>query len=142
MRLSILILSAATLAVACSGPPTAPTDHDVQGDWEEDYGTPVHPGSSFSLRLNEAGGRVDGTGAYTIEAGAPGTLAVSGTVAHDSLQLLIVIIPDPVLAPLARRDSAQFVGVLTSRDRIDGTLTGHNVGTPLALVRLAIRDPI
>ncbi len=126
------------LAVACSGTPTAPTDHDVQGDWARDYGTPIHPGMSFSLRLTESGGRVEGTGAYTIEAGAPGTMAVTGTVARDSLQLLIVRIPDPVLAPQARPDTAQFAGTLTSRDRISGTLSGGNVATPLDLVRLAI----
>jgi hypothetical protein len=125
------------VAVACSSDtPSAPADHDVQGDWQRDDGGRFFPGSSYLVSLRESGGRVIGTGTFTIEAGAPGTLAVSGTVTDDSLRLAIVATFDPVLAPNARPDTAQFVGALISRDRIDGTLTGGGSASALPLVRV------
>ena len=136
MRRISLLLTAVTVAVACSGTTvSAPADHDVQGSWQRDESGGFTPGSSYALTLNESGGRVTGTGAFTIEAGAPGTLAVNGIVAHDSLRLVIIATFDPTIAPNAKPDTDQFVGTLSSRDRIDGTLTRNGVGDPLALVR-------
>ena len=92
---------------ACSsGTPAAPgtpSDHDVQGEWARDYGGPLHPGISFVLSLTESGGRVGGTGGYTVEAGAPGTIVVSGSVAHDSLRLTMVLTSDPAPRRALRR---------------------------------------
>lgn len=130
---------------ACSsGTPAAPgtpSDHDVQGEWARDYGGPLHPGISFVLSLTESGGRVGGTGGYTVEAGAPGTIVVSGSVAHDSLRLTMVLTSDPAPPPGAAQDTEQFIGALVSRDRIEGTLTRNDFATALALTRVAASSP-
>lgn len=80
-------------------------------------------------------------GEFTGEAGPQGAVAVTGSIAHDSLRLAVVFIPDSALFPQARPDTAQFVGALTSRDRIDGTLAGDNIVRPFGLVRLAVNPP-
>jgi hypothetical protein len=42
--------------------------------------------------------------------------------------------------PQLKPDTVRFVGVLTTRDRIDGTLTRGNVANPFGLVRLTVGD--
>jgi hypothetical protein len=97
----------------------------------EDFGG-VAPGSSLLLAMTEASGVVTGSGTSTGEAIAPASVVVMGTVAHQALDLRMVFIADPSLAPGARPDTTHSVGVLSSRDRIDGTLTRSN-GTAFAL---------
>jgi hypothetical protein len=145
MTIPCHILAASVMcAVACSSgstAPPAPVDHDVEGSWSENTNGVLSPGNSFIVALRESGGVVVGTGTFANEAGPQGAVAVSGSVAHDSLRLAVVLIPDPALLPQARPDTAQFVGALTSRDRIDGTLAENNVVRPFGLVRLAITPP-
>lgn len=132
--------AAVLVAAACAGSsPTvpAPTDHDAEGSWERNTDGLPAAGNSFIVTLRESAGAIAGTGTYAGEAGPQGTLAVSGTIARDSLRLAIVFIPDPVLLPLLKPDTGQFVGALTTRDRIDGTLTVDTIARTLGLVRLA-----
>jgi hypothetical protein len=143
-RADALLTLAVVLAAGCSKAAVtqpAAVDNDVQGDWEQDYGTTVHPGNSLFLSLSESGGRVAGTGTYTIEAGAPGAISVSGTVARDSLRLVIIFVPDSAEAPLARPENATFVGALASRDRIDGSLIVNNSATMFNLLRRSTASP-
>jgi hypothetical protein len=137
-----LLATAALFAAACSTSSlTAPVDHDAEGSWGENTHGVLSPGNSFLMTLRESSGVIVGTGTFAGEAGPQGSLAVSGSVARDSLRLVIVYIADPVLLPHLAPDTAQFVGLLTSRDRIDGTLTRGAVASPFGLVRLAVGDP-
>jgi len=131
--------------VACSSdmsaPGPRPVDHDVQGSWGENTNGAFFPGNSFLVALSESGGAIVGTGTYAGEAGPRGALAVSGTVANDSVRLAIVYIADPTLFPQLKPDTAHFVGVLTSHDRIDGNLTRAGFANPFGLVRLVVGAP-
>lgn len=142
MRLGRQIGAAAVLfATACAGDvPTLPTpiDHDAEGSWERSTDGLPAAGNLFVVTLRESAGAIVGTGTYAGEAGPQGSLAVNGTIAHDSLRLAIVFIPDPVLLPLLKPDTGQFVGVLTTRDRIDGALTVRQIPSPLSLVRRTV----
>lgn len=115
-----------------------PADYDAEGSWVEDFGG-VAPGSSLMLTMTETSGVVTGSGTSTGEAIAPSSVAVTGTVANVALDLRIVFTADASFAPGARPDTTHFVGVLSSRDRIDGTLTRSN-GPPstLRLIRRAL----
>ena len=139
-----ILLAAAVFTVACSsGSPTVdvpPVDHDAQGSWGENTNGTLSPGNTFLMALQESGGVIVGTGTFAGEAGPYGGLAVSGTVALDSLRLAIVYVAEPTVFPHLAPDTAQFVGALTTRDRIDGTLTRHGFTTPLGLIRLVIGD--
>ena len=132
---------AATAILAAAGScdaPTAPVDHDVEGSWSENTHGMLNPGNSFLVDLHESGGVVQGVGTFSGEAGPMGALVVSGTISHDSLQLAIVAIVGSGTVPV-RTDTSHFAGVLTSRDRIDGTLTENNLATAFGLVRVAGR---
>jgi hypothetical protein len=140
-----LLAASLALAAACSSTsptiPPAPVDHDAQGSWGQSAdGQPV-PGSSFMIAIHESAGVIAGTGTYSGEAGPYGALAVSGSISRGSLRLSIVFVPQPSVFPQLTPDTAQFAGVLTSRDRIDGTLTHDNVTSAFGLVRLAVGDP-
>lgn len=135
-----LCASAVLIAGACAGSsatePT-PVGHDAEGSWTRGGG--LSPGNSFVVTLHESGGIIVGTGTFSDEAGPQGSLAVNGTVANDSLRLQIVFIADPALLPLLEPDTSQFVGTLTTRNRIDGTLTTRgSVATTLSLIRLPL----
>lgn len=119
---------------ACSES-TQPVAHDAQGAWFEDVGDAFIPGNSFHFTMNESGGTIAGTGAFTGEAGPFGTLDVSGTIANDSLHLRIIYVYDPTVFKQLTPDTAQFVGVLTSRDHIHGRLTRGASTFDFALVR-------
>jgi hypothetical protein len=82
-------LAAILLGAACANPSAnvGPlTGSVLAGQWSQDN-TVV--GSSVVLTLSVSDTVVTGTGAYTIEAGRPGTLTVSGvaTATHVSLDL-------------------------------------------------------
>ena len=127
----------AIAVAACNAPlgVRPPTDHDAEGSWVEDFGG-VAPGSSLLLTMTESSGVVTGSGTSTGEAIAPSSVAVMGTVANQVLDLSIVFTADSSFAPGARPDTTHFVGVLSSRDRIDGTLTRSNgSSSTLRLIR-------
>jgi hypothetical protein len=73
--------------------------------------------------MHEALGTIDGSGNFAGEAGPFGTLAVSGTVANDSLHLRIIFVYDPTVFLRSTPDTSEFAGVLTDRDHIDGKMT-------------------
>ena len=62
-------------------------------------------------------------------------------LARDSLRRAIVFAADPAVFPQLKPDTAQFVGMLTSRDRIDGTLTERNITSAFGLIRIVVGDP-
>jgi hypothetical protein len=143
-RLVSLLIGACGFAiVACSGESmvvsTPPVNHDVQGSWGMDF-TGV-PGNSFILALTESSGSISGTGSFAGEAGPFGALAVSGTVATDSLHLQIIYVFEPTVFTALHPDTARFTGVLSTRDKIDGTLVRDGTPRSLELIRLKIGDP-
>jgi hypothetical protein len=145
MRIIDHILAASFMfAAACSSgstAPPAPMDHDVEGSWSQNTNGVLTPGSSFLVALHESGGVVVGTGTFAGEAAPFGAVAVSGNVAHDSLGLAIVFTANTALFPQLKPDTAQFVGALTTRDRIDGTLTQRNIASAFGLMRIVVGDP-
>ncbi len=145
MRLIYHTLAASYVcAAACSSgstTPPVPVDHDVEGSWSQNTNGVLSPGNSFLVALHESNGVVVGTGTFAGEAAPFGAVAVSGGVAHDSLRLAIVFTADPAVFPQLKPDTAQFVGVLTSRDRIDGTLTEQNIASAFGLMRVVVGDP-
>lgn len=139
-------LTAVCTIAACAGDAStsiAPAvDHDAEGSWSPDNGGMIVPGNSWLIAIREASGVVDGTGSFAGEAGPFGALAVSGTVAHDSVHLRIIYVYEPTVFPHLAPDTAQFDGVLVSRDRIDGQLTrGGFTGWPYRLMRVVATDP-
>jgi hypothetical protein len=116
--------------VATTGPQLV--DHDVQGQWHQPG---LFPGSAFQFGLTENSGALTGTGTFAVEAGAGGTVAVSGSVRSDSLHLQVVFKFDPRFTTL-QPDTAAFEGVLVARDTINGTLTHAGTVQSIQLVRL------
>lgn len=121
-------------------PAPPPVDHDVQGSWGEDF-TGI-AGNSFFIAVTESSGAVSGTGSFAGEAGPYGGLAVSGSIAADSLRLQVIYDYEPTVFPGLHPDTAQFVGVLASKDTISGQLSRGGFTTPLTLERLKLAvDP-
>jgi len=140
-----LLLSAVVLGTACSAyesiQPTPPAvDQDVQGSWGPNNAGVVVPGNSFLLSLSDSTGTITGSGSFAGEAGPFGALAVTGAISGGSLDLRIVYVYEPRVFPQLKPDTAEFVGRLTSKDRIDGTLTRRGVTSPLGLIRLQVGD--
>lgn len=139
-----LALLAAVLSAACSHdttqPSTQPGPSDVTGSWTEDFGATV-PGVQFLLALRDSASVVSGTGTWANEAGPSGSLVPSGTAIGDSIHLRIVYVPNPTFVGL-KPDTAQLEAVLTTRDRIDGTLRrGSFPPSTIQLVRVRAGDP-
>lgn len=148
MKLAPAIFAAAlSVAAACShhdatGPTLSVLDHDAQGSWDENNFGALVPGNSFLVALTETSGAIAGTGSFAGEAGPFGALSISGTVSDGALNLRIVYLFQPNVFPQLAPDTAQFVGVLTTRDRIDGFLTRRGVTTEFGLLRLSVGDPV
>jgi hypothetical protein len=144
LRGRLAVLGGVVIALTACNMATAirpPVDRDAAGSWAEDFGG-LAPGTSFLLTMTEASGVVTGTGTATGEAIAPASVTVVGGVAHRALDLQIVFIADPAFAPNARPDTTHFVGVLSTRDRIDGTLKRSSGTTSaLRLIRRATGSP-
>lgn len=138
-----ILIGACAIIMGCSdssstAPRIPPVDHDVQGSWGEQFSV---PGNSFLMSLVESSGVVTGTGSFAGEAGPFGSLAVSGTVANDSLRLRIIYNFEPHTFPTIAPDTAQFVGRLVATDTIDGQITRRETTSPFQVVRLKIGDP-
>jgi len=117
------------------------TPPDLNGMWSEDFGTAFVPGNSFALGLHVSVDVVTGQGSYAGEAGPYGLLDISGSAHGDSVHLRIVYMPNAIF-PQLKPDTARFDGVLTTRDRIDGTLIrGVLAPRPFSLIRLR-NDPV
>lgn len=137
-KLKLLCMIAAPLvAVACSDSavtaPIHPTDSDVSGAWVQPFGGV--PGNSLDWNLTAASGAVTGTGTFRGEAGPFGTLAISGNVANDTLRLKVIYNYDATTFPSLHPDTAQFVGVLASRDDMIGKYTRQTQTSDLHMVR-------
>lgn len=132
----------ALLGAACEHGVTspAPGPSDVSGSWEEDFGG-LHPGSEFLMALQDSASVVKGSGTWAMEAGAGGSLVVSGTALGDSVHLQVVFVADAVFGSV-KPDTARLEGAFSSRDRIDAQLVRANAAPQsLQLVRLRIGDP-
>src|SRR5689334_23360322 len=120
----LVLLAAVLVASACSHDTTQPSDapepNDVTGSWTENFGVTI-PGVQFLLALRDSASVVTGTGTWANEAGPSGALAAKGSAIADSIHLQVIYIPNPTFVGL-RPDTAQLEAVLTTRDRIDGTL--------------------
>jgi hypothetical protein len=140
MRRALQFLTPLVLCLACGDNKdiTSPVDGDVQGSWTQASDRLI-PGSEFIMALVDSSGVVRGTGTFAGEAGPFGALAVSGTVKNDSLHLQIVYNFSPTFTGL-RPDTAQFTGVLSTPDRIDGTLTRGGVPGPIQFIRATVGD--
>jgi hypothetical protein len=138
---ALLLMSTIVACVsACSESSTAarrPIDHDAQGAWREDYPL-LSPGSSFQFTLSETSGILSGTGSFSGEAGPFGTLAVTGTVANDSLRLRIIATRTSTPLAIPPTDTESFVGVLSPTDQIDATLTAGGRVRAVRMVRSAL----
>jgi len=115
------------------------TPADLNGMWGEDFGTQVHPGDAFSIGLRDSADVVTGQGSFAGEAGPYGMLDLFGTAHSDSVHLRIVFTPN-VAFPQLKPDTAQFEGVLTTPDRIDGTLIRFGTPQSFSLLRF-LHDP-
>jgi len=143
-RQNLFALLAALLAAGCSHDTTQPSDRpdpsDVTGSWTENFGVTI-PGVQFHLALRDSAQVVTGTGSWANEAGPSGSLVASGTAIVDSIHLRIIYVPNPTFVGL-KPDTAQLEAVLTTRDRIDGTLRRSSLPpSTIQLVRLRIGDP-
>ena len=139
-----LVAAFLLVAAACSRDMTQPSDHpgpsDVTGSWTENFGVTI-PGVQFLLALRDSASVVTGTGTWENEAGPSGALAANGTAVADSIHLRIIYIPNPAFVGL-KPDTAQLEAVLTTRDRIDGTLhRGSLPPSTVQLVRVKAGDP-
>jgi hypothetical protein len=142
MRRTLHLLTPIVLCAACASNAdlVSPVDGDVQGSWTQSSSVIV-PGSEFIMALSDSSGVVRGTGTFAGEAGPFGALAVSGTVKNDSLHLQIIYNFSPTFTGL-RPDTAQFNGVLSTPDKMDGTLTRDGVSGPIQFVRAKVGDPL
>ena len=143
-RTTCIVFAAALLVVACSHdttqPSTRPGPSDVTGSWTENLGVTI-PGVRFLLALRNSGQIVTGTGSWENEAGPSGALVANGTAIDDSLHLRIIYMPN-LAADGLKPDTAQLDAVLTTRDRIDGTLRRSTLPTStIQLVRVKAGDP-
>jgi hypothetical protein len=118
-----------------------PVDHDAEGSWGLDTHGDVIAGNSFVMALTEAGGAISGVGSFAGEAGPYGGLQVTGTVRQDSVKLQIIYAAEPTVFPSLRPDTAQFAGMLTTKNQIGGQITNSGSTLPFGLVRLMIGDP-
>lgn len=139
-----LALLSAALFAACSTDTTRPADQpgpsDVTGSWTQNFGVSV-PGVQFLLALRDSSSVVTGTGTWANEAGPSGSLAANGTALGDSIHLRVIYVPNPAFVGL-KPDTAQLEGVLTTHDRIDGTLRrGSLPPSTVQLVRVKVGDP-
>ena len=137
-------LAAVALIIACSHdttqPSTQPGPSDVTGSWTENFGVTI-PGVQFLLALRDSASVVTGTGTWANEAGPSGSLVANGSAVADSIHLRIIYVPNPTFVGL-KPDTAQLEGVLTTRDRIDGTLRRSSLpASTIQLVRVKVGDP-
>jgi hypothetical protein len=135
----VVFASALGLSAACSNGPAAllpPVEHDAQGSWGRDTHGAVTPGESFVLALTEFNGAITGTGSFAADVGPYGSLRATGTVKQDSVRLQIVFAAEPTRFPALPPDTAQFAGVLTSKNEVAGRLTRFGTTQEFDLMRL------
>ena len=107
LRSTLAGIVVAALTTSC-GSDVASPGAQLNGQWME---VVSFPGVSTTLQLSVADTTVTGTGNYTIEAGKPGTIVVSGVISGSQVRL-----------DLARSDGAtqHFQGSLVAPDLLSG----------------------
>lgn len=89
MRKTFLLLGLLFLGCRNSTAPQV----DIQGTWSEDGNV---PGASLVITISETDGTLQGSGTYTIEAGQPGTLQLTGTHSGRNVTLVLTFDTDLV----------------------------------------------
>jgi hypothetical protein len=143
-RKLLALIGGLALAAACSHDTTQPSERpgptDVTGSWGEKFEVTI-PGVQFLLALRDSASIVTGSGTWENEAGPSGSLVPSGTAIADSIHLQIIYVPNPAFVGM-KPDTARLDAVLTTRDRIDGTLRRSSLPpSTIQLVRLKVGDP-
>ncbi|MGZ5194004.1 MAG: hypothetical protein ACXWJM_01095 [Ramlibacter sp.] len=109
MHKLLLILGVLPFLCACGGGGDAPPP-SIDGKWSA---VSQAVGSSLTLQLTSQNGTVAGAGAYTVEAGASGVLAIAGTY-------------QPPVAALSftydNGNSAVYAATLTDASHMSGKL--------------------
>jgi hypothetical protein len=124
LHIAVSVALAAS-AVACSaddvtGPRTVA--EQLRGTWAESARV---PGSSTVITLAVADTTITGTGTYTIEAGQPGTIVVTGMITGGVTVDLQLVRSDGWMG--------YFRGTLASPDSLSGFSWGHSTNTTLAV---------
>ena len=141
MRLSVrpmvvvAVASLATGALACADSAAPPSNEQIaqqlQGFWAD---TDLVPGSWFRMFLSPDGAQFTGSGDFGIEAGASGTLAITGFVAGQN-----DIGMDIAYSTGATR---HFRGSLTRSGKLSGIWYDLPVGDPVDVTFFPfVQDP-
>lgn len=111
----VVVLAASTSACSRHDAVTGPLTlaEQIRGSWSE---SKLYPGISTVLELSVADTTITGTGTYTVEAGRPGTIVVTGTITAGKTVDLDLVRTDGWIG--------HFRGTLTSHD----SLTGYSWG--------------
>lgn len=109
MRTILLLLG--LLSLGCRNG-TAP-QFDIQGTWSQDGNV---PGASLVITIAESSGTLQGSGTYTIEAGQPGSLQVTGTHSGRNVTLALAFDTDLVETWNGTIQDASHMTGLVDRD--------------------------
>jgi hypothetical protein len=108
----VALISACSVDTSLAGPRTVA--EELPGTWAQVFSV---PGASTVMTLALADTTISGSGTFTIEAGASGTLAVTGMITAGST----------IDLDLTRSDGwvAHFRGTLVTPDSLSGYAYGH-----------------
>ena len=95
--------------------------YDLSGKWATVGGL---AGTGTQLTLNEYLTSVTGSGAYQIEAGAPGTIIVTGSASSNQFSLTLVY---------SNGITGVYSGQMSDANHMNGTVTPSGVSTPYTL---------
>jgi hypothetical protein len=136
----ILAVGCVAVGAACFGAPSAPRNFgpaQAVGSWTLTDGANSHQAIGWTLR--DSSGTIIGAGTWSGEAGPSGTIYARGSVANGSIVFDLLFGYD---TPVARDavDAGRFSGVLTTLDRMTGTLTRDGT-TPQSVVLMRVHAP-
>jgi hypothetical protein len=134
----ILVMATSLIGLACheATAPARPVDRDAAGNWTEDPGS---AGELFMAQMTETSGEIAGSGAIFDPANPAGAeVILAGTVVNDTLVLKVVVYPGSTTPQPAGTpgDTAVLIGVLSTMNRIDGTLTRDGSSRTIRLFRI------
>jgi hypothetical protein len=119
---SLLAFSLAAVVVSCSGGSLTDSQsvaRELNGTWSELF---TIPGSSLVITLATHDTTVSGTGTYSNEAGPSGTMACTGTISGNAIDLDVVFDDRHVM---------HFTGELSSPTRLLGIWHSTPMGDPV-----------